>query len=82
MRPHSSKELKETIEMWRGFIAHEKPEARILDQRLKDCAGESKKRCQFNQQRDGKPFMTIGSSRMGIGISMTPTVPINTQFDV
>lgn len=43
MRPHSSKELKETIEMWRGFIAHEKPEARILDAEIKGLRGRVKK---------------------------------------
>lgn len=43
MRPQSRKELEETIEMWRGFIAIEKPRVRILDAEIIGLRGRVKK---------------------------------------
>lgn len=43
MRPKSRKELKETIDMWRGFIATEKPQARILEAEIIGLRGRVKK---------------------------------------
>ncbi|HJR75592.1 MAG TPA: hypothetical protein VJ805_01425 [Nitrospiraceae bacterium] len=43
MRPQSTKELEETIEMWRGFIAIEKPQVRILNAEVVGLRGRVKK---------------------------------------